>query len=585
MKSNSIQNIKRLESKAYITDVAPNRFLMSLPRLLGLLGITLLCMLFAGGCMEPEAKEPQKPQERLPEFIDDNIGNYAILSIQQQAPIRGFGIVAGLFGTGSSECPAELREPLTKQIIQNLPEKGIINVNDFLASKDTAVVVVYGFLPEMPLPEESMDLKVAAHPATQTTSLEGGRLYTTELTEFGRLSRDLFQYDPLYTRSLAEASGPIYIPLGQSNPDLTRGHILGGGKVIQQFVNRLILKQPSYLAAAAIRDRINERFGEKTANALSYQEIRLTVPPVYYTRKDRFTDLLLSLHIRPSEQARDLRITRLVKQMQDGKSLYEAEIALSSIGKPAVAQIEPLLKHPSDEVRFHAARCMADIGSSLGLNVFRQIIKDTSSPLRQEAVEAAGQYLPRDQAIPILTEALSANDFTVRYPAYMQLKRLGDVSVQSTLVADEFLIDSVVCAGPRTLFISQQKSPKIVIFGGPLYCSNDIFATSTDGTVTLNSVPGQGYISIMRKHPKRPKILGPLRSGYKLTDIIKTLCESPEISSKQSVRIRPGLGISYSEMVPILIRLVRSGSIDAELEIEPMTKAGNLLENLTPNDR
>ena len=44
---------------------------------------------------------------------------------------------------------------------------------------DTAVVVVEGLIPPGATEGTRFDLRVFAHPMTSTTSLEGGRLYTT----------------------------------------------------------------------------------------------------------------------------------------------------------------------------------------------------------------------------------------------------------------------------------------------------------------------------------------------------------------------------------------------------------------------
>lgn len=546
--------------------------------------IVVVSIYFIAGCTSFRPQEPREEVTPLSALDNTRISTFVEVVTQGQAPVRGFGIVAGLPGTGSSECPQELRVLLNKQILQNVPEKGAVDPTAFLNSRDTAVVVVYGTIPDIPLKGETFDLRVAAHPATQTTSLVGGSLYSMEMMEFGRLSRNLFQYEGLYTHPLATASGPIFTNLIDSDSDPSRGYILGGGKITEIIPVRLRLLKPDYVITAAIRDRINERFGRDTAYASSAEEIKLFIPPRYQFRKTRFIDIVVSLDIRTSDEIRSERIESLIEQIISGEEKYIAELGLCGIGKPALKKLSALLKHPDEEVRFHAARCMLEIGDSDSLNVLKSIIEDAKSPFKVPAVRAIGENADRSQASPILSRALSQRDFEVRFEAYSQLKRLNDVSIQTKLIANTFLIDNVICGGPKVVYVSRSEVPKVVLFGGQVYCRDNIFVSSQDNSVTLNSVPGQGFISVMRKHPRIPKLIGPLRSGYLLSEVIKTLCEDPIVDEKDIMR-KPGLGISYSEMVPVLARLVESGGTDADIRLGAMTDAGTLVEKLTGNDR
>ena len=54
--------------------------------------------------------------------------------------MRGFGLVGNLNGTGSSECPPELREVLVKYISQKSTGIDGVTPNSIINSIDTAVV-------------------------------------------------------------------------------------------------------------------------------------------------------------------------------------------------------------------------------------------------------------------------------------------------------------------------------------------------------------------------------------------------------------------------------------------------------------
>ena len=73
-------------------------------------------------------------------------------------------------------------------------------------SPNTAVVEIFGTIPTLAAKGEPFDLLIAPLPGTQTTSLAGGRLYTTELSALERF----FGYGQ-YSKTVALGSGPVFI--------------------------------------------------------------------------------------------------------------------------------------------------------------------------------------------------------------------------------------------------------------------------------------------------------------------------------------------------------------------------------------
>ena len=78
-----------------------------------------------------------------------------------------------------------------------------MNVDEFINSPNTAVVIVDGIMPAAVTKNEYFDVRVRALPGTQTTSLEDGWLYGAELKATGSFG--------LTIKVLAEAQGPIFI--------------------------------------------------------------------------------------------------------------------------------------------------------------------------------------------------------------------------------------------------------------------------------------------------------------------------------------------------------------------------------------
>ena len=140
--------------------------------------------------------------------------------------VRGYGLVVDLNGTGSSDIPPAVRAHMLeimeqRGVGQMAFKAGNMSPESMLASMDTAVVIVEGVIPPasvgrlsppptsgrrgMAIPGTAFDLRVYADPNTGTTSLEGGRLFTTDLRP-----------GPLMVGSrqaaiIAEGNGPIFI--------------------------------------------------------------------------------------------------------------------------------------------------------------------------------------------------------------------------------------------------------------------------------------------------------------------------------------------------------------------------------------
>jgi hypothetical protein len=98
------------------------------------------------------------------------------------------------------------------------------------------------------------------------------------------------------------------------------------------------------------------------------------------------------------------------------------------------------------------------------------------------------------------------------------------------------------------------------MLGAPLDCREDIFVESDDGQVIINSLPDENKISIMRKHPVTGELMGPLKTSFRLADVIRTLGDEP---APEDDKKRVGLGVSYTEIVELLKKMCENGAVDA----------------------
>ncbi len=496
-------------------------------------------------------------------FTQVNLGTTigSLVEVVGAGPIEveGYGLVGGLNGTGSVECPVEIRRYLRKYILQNVV--GSIDPDEMIDSHDTAVVQLEGFIPQAISGVERFDVRVLALPNTQTRSLEGGWLYTSDLKERGGFDIRL--------EVLGEASGPVFInKLGDSKLNPRVGYVLGGGKVSGDSSITLVIRRPSYQVSSRIALRLTERFGEGVADAMSQGRLKLTVPGRYERQRRRFVDIVLSTYLAEEPGIVSERVLRLVKELAVGTNKYESEAGLEAIGKASLPKLSVLLNSSNEEVRFRAARCIQNIGGEEGIEVLEEMAFDDDFKFRVAAIETIGAAGREDRSTSISRRLLREKDIDVRVAAYKNLIKLDDITVARDIVGGTFFVDEVYRSNRRTIYVSRRKVPRVVLFGAPMYCEGDIFVELGGGDIVINAPKGQEYVTVMRRHPRRPDI-GPikLRSTYRVGDIISRLCEDPEKEDDDDI---VGLGVHYSDLILVLKRLVDSGAVDAEFEAGPL---------------
>lgn len=528
--------------------------------------IVIVLILFFFGCSEQQKNIPDQTASKpeTPLQLDKTVGEFAELVAFNSIPVKGIGLVVGLTSTGSSECPPLARDYLRQYIMAQVGRKGIVNPDTMINSKDTAVVLVEGLVPAGAIANESFDVRITALPNTQTTSLAGGRLYTTDL-KFVAQIEDVAGA----SKTLAFAAGMVYIDnIAPTSQDKRSGLILGGGKVIENYQIMLALFNPDFRLAATIRNRINERFGKDTAKAASESIIYLSLPDKFKTRKERFIELVKSLHITSSAVSEDRQINQLIENLKTASEKYRYETGLEAIGKPAATRLTELLESPDEQIRFSAASCLLNIGNDSALKYLRDFAQDPASPLRLAAIEAIGEAANKRDVLTLMNRLIRDNDFEVRYTAYKYLQQYNDPSIIRTVVAKDFYIDQIIQLSPPAVFVSRKDNPRIVLFGAPIDCQKDIFIESDDGQIIINALSQEEQISSMRKHPVTGGLMGPLKTSFRLADLIKALGDEP---APEDEKRRAGLGISYSQIVELLKKMCEKGAVKADFVAGPLS--------------
>jgi len=473
-------------------------------------------------------------------------------------------MVVGLKGTGSAECPPQVRKYLERYILKQLPPDRRLDVDKFIDGLDTAVVLVDGVMPAIASKNQYFDVRVTPLPTTQTTSLDGGRLFMTELKEPGSFGVE--------TRILADAEGPVFIDK-ISDPKINKktGHILAGAKVLDEYKVVLLLKKSDYGMANYIRNLINGRFGLDTAKAVMSNRVELVVPAKYREQKQRFISIVTAMYLTQDAKMNSERIRTFVEKLSGSEGKYSSEVALEAIGNECLGELGVLLDSPEELVRLHAARCMLNLGSDAGLAALRQIAQKKDSAYRIEALESITAAARRNDAVTISRKLLRDDDFKMRLAAYEQLRKLDDISIAQEYVGRSFYLERVTQTERKIIFVSRSGQPRIVLFSGPIYCDSSVYVQSENGDIVINAPSGQKYVNIIRKHPTRPSVVAEMRSSFEIGDIIRTLCDEP---LKEGDKGRGGLGVSYTDAAAFLKQMCDKGAVRAEFHAGLMPKIG-----------
>ncbi len=138
-----------------------------------------LVLALGHGCAKaPEPTPPRTPRDiEVPEYLKDTVGEVARFAGREALVVQGFGFVTGLDGTGTTVMPPGIR----RQILEVMHRNKVPDAEQILASRDTAVVSVFGQAPPGARAGERFDLGVRVVPGTETTSLEGGFVLACEL--------------------------------------------------------------------------------------------------------------------------------------------------------------------------------------------------------------------------------------------------------------------------------------------------------------------------------------------------------------------------------------------------------------------
>jgi hypothetical protein len=519
----------------------------------------LLLAAVGGGCQRGQRAKSGSDTLTPPAELGIAIGSLADVVKPEPIAVEGFGLVGGLPGTGSAYCPPEIRAYLRQYIATQLPDYSV-NADDLIDSKNTAVVMLEAMIPPTPSNGEHFDVRVALLPGSDATSIQGGWLYKADLVVRGTFGA--------HTRPLATVDGPIFInPIGTADLDPRTGYILGGGRTLYEYVAMLQLRKPNFRAASLIRNRLSERYGPGIAQAVSPRNIEVRIPAEYRRRKSRFVSMIPATFLEASNELTAARIRTYVDRLAGSGAKENSEVVLEAIGQESAAGLVALLNASDAEVRLRAGRCLLGLGDDRGLAPLRDMAFDAQSPYRLEALEAIMVSARREDAAAVGRRLLRDQEVRIVLAAYDQLREMGDAAVTRDIIGRSFLLEQVVQTNHKAIFVSRSGDPRVVLFGAPLRCRDNLFVETPDHAVVLDSRAGQGFVSVIRQHPTRPGVIGPIRSSPDVGDVVRTL--GGEAVAGPSGQLL-GAGVPYAQVIALLEQLCAKDAVAAAFWTGPL---------------
>jgi flagellar basal body P-ring protein FlgI len=558
-------------------------------------GVLVLFLMGLWGCQNKGGLSTTQPDKDLAEKkadaekkaaseksapLEGTIGSASYVEGMRTMFVQGYGLVMGLSGTGSSECPQQLRDSMMNTIAKYQHLYGVsggkpsLQAGEILDSRNTAVVKVSGFIPAGTSKGDHFDLTVEALANTGTTSIEGGRLFSTEL----RIYSEAFSGDNNTSRILADGAGAIFInpfEKKQKRGSLLlkrKGYVLNGGTSREDRRLHLVLYQPSYGTSRTIEQKINSFFGPppddplwQTAKAVGPDRIELHIPREYRDQLDYFLGLVQNMYIRSDPTYIESRANELTRQVSDPVANTEAiSYAWEAMGRSMLSLIQPLYADSNRQTAFYAARAGSMMGDTVAMEQIGKEAMDPKSQYRKKSIITLGGC-KSVVARRFLRKLTDDPDISIRILAYEGLAKQEDGTIDRRFVgADNLILDVLHGKKMPMVYVTRSGEPKIVLFGD-IRIDPPVFYCHPDDSITLSADAGSQTICLIRKSASGQSS-GRMTAGLDLPPLIGFLGNDAVMVDGKVT----GLDLPYSHIVAILNQLCKDGALAARFKLQDL---------------
>ena len=580
----------------------------------------VLCVALFGlmvGCASdkkpaPRPKTVQPTLQAIPDVLRGTIGSEVAIHGIEPMLVSGYGLVVGLNGTGGGPINASVEAYMTSVMTRNGITRGNsegplagMTAQELLRDPNVAVVLVYAVIPPGAPVGSTFDTYVRSLPESGTTSLEGGTLWTTEL-QIGPPT----EVRGLHTHRIASAHGPVFInpyaDPGNEDAGVTRtvGRVLDGGAITKPLKLELALNNPSHARARAIVQAINSRFptgpGDRgpAARGRNAGSIELTVPHAYRDDPAEFIQLVRHLRINqsyPREYAKraadalhqepglgsDLSwmlqaigpaAIPFLRELYDDPELVPRMAALRAgarLDDPLAAEhLQELAVSGPPRIRSDAIGLLSDLNASPKLDLtLRDLLGSEELDVRVAAYEALAHRAERVHLNHLLDRFSPRNDGTG--PTYQDLVQMASMSLPGDSIQGvfrmpmegKFFLD-VVSAGDPLVYVTQQGTPRIVLFGENLELNRPLYVSVWSDRLLLSAESATDPVRLYYRDYRTGRVTKqPVSTS--LVELVRFMAHTPTPEEPE-----PGLGLTYSEVVGALHAITRSDGLAAAFATE-----------------
>lgn len=445
------------------TACSMNRYIYSALLVLAYTSLSCGC---AGWLLRPKSAEVAEIDEKLDiELIGDVTHPYGMNYVQ----IEDVGLIVGLNGTGGDPPPS----PQRALLISEMKRREVENPGKVLASPDTAMALVRGFLRPGVQKGDRFDVEVKVPSRDNTTSLRGGRLLPARLTEMAAIGQQVHS-----GHVMAFAEGPVLVDPSATAEDealATHGRVLGGGVVVRTRSLGLGIhdRYKSVRLSQVIGTAINRRFhtihqGEKQGVATPKRDdyIEVRVHPRYRDNISRYMQVVRSIAIEETASELQDRLTLLEKQLDDPLTMQTAALRLEAIGsRDAIEILKRATSSPTSDTRFFAAEALAYLDQTEAVEPLAAVIRE--QPNRRVQCLSALSAMNDRKAYDVLCTLLNERSAETRYGAFRALWAMNknDPIVEGEDLDGQFTLHLVKSSGPPMVHVTHSLRPEIVLFG------------------------------------------------------------------------------------------------------------------------
>ncbi len=543
---------------------------------LGLVALLAIGTIIGAGCgpkaPPPPTSEPYAtlPLAPVPGWMHGTVFEQVVVGNAVNKRISGYSLVVNLDGTGDGTAPTFVRNYISKRIqlhglgSDNLEQYRTMKPDEILNDKRVAVVMVEGELPPGAREGQAFDLTVRAMPRSRTTSLAGGRLYDTELSERGAEDPQAVGANVLaYAHAGEVFVNPAYAFNGASRSDvaaaasLKTGTVIDGGRAKFNRPIYLQLRAPQGSTARLIEALVRRRFPYlskdvpwEVARSVAAKDegvIELYVPDEFRGDWRHYVGVVTHIFLNDNPAFVVAKAQELVRiAHQPDAPLQDISYCWEAMGEEGMTIFGPLISDPDPAIAYAAARAAAFTHDGTARKALLAMASDPSNPFQLNAVQTLGSLDVTLEIRHMLRTLLDSDHASVRLEAYRILTRDSE-AIFSKKVKNGFFVDVIDDKGPPLVYASRTGVPRVAVFGRHIVLQSPLLFMGMNQRLTITSTADSDLLTMFYRDPTRVESRT-VQTNNDLAEIISRMGgEGPDQAST--------FDFSYGDVVAILQKL------------------------------